>query len=97
MSTFTAQAIASIEMVDTYFQAFGMCVLDIQILDFHCHEKSIEKMLEQDIHITVIKQNELRAVQSDVLIQEQVCICICLITYIHTMVGVYVHWSRSQI
>ncbi len=33
MSNFTAEAIASIEIVDTYFQAFGMCVLDIQILD----------------------------------------------------------------
>ncbi len=48
-----------------------MCILDIQILDFKCHEKKIEKMLELDIHTNVTKQNQLRAVQSDVLIQEQ--------------------------
>jgi len=71
MQTFTAQAIASIDVVSQTFEKFGMSILDIQILDFHCNENKVEKMLETAIHTSVTKNNVLRAVQNDVLIQEQ--------------------------
>jgi hypothetical protein len=71
MKSFTAQAISSISGVNVYFEKFGISVLDIQILDFHCHEDKVEKMLEAAIHTSVTKSNTLRAVQNEVLIQEQ--------------------------
>ena len=71
MQSFTAQAIASIDVVSHTFEKFGMSILDIQILDFHCNENKVEKMLETAIHTSVTKNNVLRAVQNDVLIQEQ--------------------------
>lgn len=71
MQSFTVQAIAAIDVVNNYFDKFGIAVLDIQILDFRCNEMRVEEMLEAAIHISVTKSNELRAVQNDVLIQEQ--------------------------
>lgn len=71
MQSFTVQAIAAIDVVNNYFDKFGIAVLDIQILDFSCNEHRVEEMLEAAIHISVTKSNELRAVQNDVLIQEQ--------------------------
>ena len=71
MASFTTQSIAAIDVVNTYFETFGISVLDIQILDFSCTEKKVETMLEVAIHTNVTKSNQLRAVQNDVLIQEQ--------------------------
>ena len=71
MSSFTAQAIASIDVVNAYFESFGITIIDIQILKFEFIEEKIKKMLEMDIHTNVTKQNELRVVQNDAMIQEQ--------------------------
>lgn len=71
MTSFTAQAIASIDVVNAYFESFGITIIDIQILNFGFVEKRISEMLELDIHTNVTKQNILRAVQNDALIQEQ--------------------------
>ncbi len=71
MMSFTAQALSSIDVASAFFEKYGMTILDIQILDFKCHESKVEKMLETAIHQSVQKSNTLRAVQNDVLIQEQ--------------------------
>ena len=71
MNSFSAQAIASIDVVNAYFEAFGITIIDIQILHFSFVEPKIKEMLEIDIHTNVTKQNELRVVQNDALIQEQ--------------------------
>lgn len=71
MTSFTAQAIASIDVVNAYFESFGITIIDIQILSFSFVEKRISEMLDLDIHTNVTKQNILRAVQNDALIQEQ--------------------------
>ena len=71
MNSFTAQAIASIDVVNAYFESFGITIIDIQILKFTFVEQKIADMLETDIHTNVTKQNELRVVQNDALIQEQ--------------------------
>ena len=71
MATFTDEALASIDHVTEFFSKFGIAITDIQILEFKPSRDKIKEMLEMDIHTNVIKQNELRATQNDVLIQEQ--------------------------
>jgi hypothetical protein len=71
MAEFTNEALQSISHVNGFFNGFGINIEDIQILSYTPHKKPVGKMLELDIHTNVIKQNELRAVQNDVKIQEQ--------------------------
>jgi len=71
MATFTAESQAAIDVINNYFLEYGIEILDVQILDFSCHEKKVDKMLEVAIHTTVTKSNQLRAVQNDVEIQEK--------------------------
>jgi phage antirepressor YoqD-like protein len=43
----------------------------VQILNYTCTEKETQKLLDKDIQTNVVKQNELRARQNDILIQEE--------------------------
>jgi hypothetical protein len=71
MSTFSNIAFKSVESCNDYFSKFGIAVLDVQVLDYKCIEKRTDSLLKLDIHTNVTKQNELRARQNDILIQEQ--------------------------
>lgn len=71
MSTFSKIAQQSIDPTSNHFEQFGISILDVQILNYNCTEKSTQELLNQDIHTNVNKQNELRARQNDILIQEQ--------------------------
>lgn len=71
MATFTAQSQHAIDVINNYFLEYGIEILDVQILDFSCTEKKVDKMLEVAIHTSVTKSNELRSVQRDVEIQEK--------------------------
>lgn len=54
-----------------YFMQFGIDVIEIMILAHSCVNKKTNELLKDDIKLNIGKQNELRAAQNDVLIQEQ--------------------------
>lgn len=71
MTKFTSIAQETIPDCSAYFQDFGIEIRDIQILDYRCPNPDTQKLLSEDIHLNVNKQNELRARQNDVAIQEE--------------------------
>jgi len=71
MTSFADTAQNSVKTVSTYFETFGIKVLDIQVINYRCVLQSTQELLETDIHTNVTKQNELRARQQDVAIQEE--------------------------
>ncbi len=71
MTSFATIAANSVNTVSDYFMKFGIRVLDIQVINYKCVLASTQELLETDIHTNVTKQNELRARQNDVLIQEE--------------------------
>jgi hypothetical protein len=70
MNTFSLIAQGSIESVSEYFNTYGIEILDIQILNYKA-DLSTQRLLDKDIETSVQKQNELRATQNDIAIQEQ--------------------------
>ena len=62
-------------------------------MNFMCVNKETQKLLDMDIHTNVNKQNELRATQNDIMIQEQINevqrrrkdLQVCLCTYYRSM------------
>ena len=70
MNTFSLIAQGSIENVSEYFNTYGIEILDVQILNYKADD-STQALLDKDIETSVQKQNELRATQNDILIQEQ--------------------------
>jgi len=72
MSIFSKIAQGSIESCSQYFMQFGIAILDIQVMNFTCVNKETQRLLDKDIHTNANKQNELRATQNDVQIQEQI-------------------------
>lgn len=71
MNTFAVIALASVDQCTEYFSKFGIDIIDVQILNFYCKDKKTQDLLNMDIETSVMKQNELRATQSDIAIQEQ--------------------------
>jgi len=71
MGKFADIAKDGVEKCTEYFESYGIKVLDIQVLNYMCVSVTTQQLLETDIHTNVHKQNELRARQNDVLIQEQ--------------------------
>lgn len=65
--------IADTTLVSTreFFISFGIHIEALLILNYKCVNQSTQELLHSDIHLNVSKQNELRARQNDVLIQEQ--------------------------
>lgn len=70
MNTFSLIAQSSIEGVSEYFNKYGIEVLDIQILNFKA-DQATQRLLDKDIETSVAKQNELRATQNEIAIQEE--------------------------
>ena len=70
MNTFSLIAQGSIESVSEYFNTYGIEILDIQILNYKA-DFATQKLLDKDIETSVQKQNELRATQNDIAIQEE--------------------------
>lgn len=62
----------AIEPCSNFFKQFGITILDIQILNYTCVNPETQKLLDKDIYTNVTKQNELRAAQNDVTIQESI-------------------------
>ena len=71
MNSFSKIAFSTIEPTNVIFQDFGIHIDDLQILKFQCTNTRTQELLTTDIHTNVTKQNELRAAQNDILIQEQ--------------------------
>lgn len=71
MNKFSKIAQESVQPNSENLQNYGITILDIQIIQYTCVEPKTQELLQQDIHTNVTKQNELRARQSDILIQEQ--------------------------
>lgn len=71
MNTFASIAEASTEACSAYFVQYGIEIIDVQILNFLCKDVKTQELLNMDIETAVIKQNELRATQNDIAIQEQ--------------------------
>jgi regulator of protease activity HflC (stomatin/prohibitin superfamily) len=71
MVKFSSVAQECIPECSDYFSNFGIDIRDIQILDYRCPNKDTQELLAQDIHSNVTKQNQLRAKQNDVAIQEE--------------------------
>jgi len=72
MNSFASIAAQELTSTNETFRKFGIEVSDIQILTFGCLNVRTQELLMQDIHTNVMKQNELRATQTQLLIQEQV-------------------------
>jgi len=72
MQSFSSIAAGELRATNETFHKFGIEVSDIQILTFGCLNVRTQQLLMQDIHTNVEKQNELRAKQAGILIQEQV-------------------------
>ena len=71
MNTFAVIAQASVDQCTAYFMDYGIEIMDVQILNFFCKDVKTQQLLNLDIETSVIKQNELRATQNDIAIQEQ--------------------------
>lgn len=71
MNTFAVIAQDSVEACSAYFIKYGIEILDVQILNFICKDKETQNLLNKDIETSVRKQNELRATQNNIAIQEQ--------------------------
>ena len=71
MNTFASIAQASVDACSAYFMKYGIEILDVQILNFSCTDAQTNNLLMEDIELSVRKQNELRATQNDIAIQEQ--------------------------
>lgn len=71
MNSFSKIAVSTIQPTNEYFRNFGLSIEDLQILNYNCINKRTQELLSSDIHTNVTKQNELRARQNDILIQEQ--------------------------
>lgn len=71
MNTFAVIAMESVDKCTAYFQQYGIEIIDVQILNFYCKERKTQDLLNSNIETTVVKQNELRATQNDIAIQEQ--------------------------
>lgn len=71
MNSFGAIAVSTIGPTNEYFRNFGIVVDDVQILNFACTNAQTNELLKADNHMRVTKENELKARQSDILIQEQ--------------------------
>lgn len=71
MNIFANIAESSVDSCSAYFMKFGIEIMDVQILDFRCTNAHTQELLNENIKMSVTKQNELRAAQNDVAIQEQ--------------------------
>ena len=71
LSSFSKIAMTTLDNTKNYFENFGIDVEDLMILNYRCVNESTQVLLHEDIHTNVTKQNELRARQNDILIQEQ--------------------------
>ena len=70
MNTFSEVAQTVVDVCGEFFKDYGITILDVQILNFTCPEAETRRLLQKDIEIAVTKQNELRATQRDLEIQE---------------------------
>lgn len=71
MKCYSAIAIQSITNSESYFKPFGISILDIQIINYTCKDSKTQDLLNEDIKTNVVKQNELKAKENDVLIKEK--------------------------
>lgn len=71
MNTFAVIAQDSVEACSAYFLKYGIEILDVQILNFNCKDRETQNLLNSYIETNVHKQNELRATQNNIAIQEQ--------------------------
>lgn len=68
MKSYSSVALESIKNGTEYFTNFGIQILDIQIINYCCQDKNTQELLNKDIQTNVIKQNELKAKETDILI-----------------------------
>lgn len=71
MKCYSTVAFDSIAKGSEYFAKFGINMLDIQIINYSCKDPRTQELLNEDIKTHVIKQNELKAKEADVLIKEK--------------------------
>jgi len=71
MNTFSKIAQASVDQCTAYFMKYGIDIVDVQILNFYCKDIKTQQLLNSEVEVSVVKQNELRATQNDIAIQEK--------------------------
>ncbi len=71
MSSFAEIAENCVAECSEFFLSFGIEILEIQILKYHCPNPSTQLLLTTQVHTAVTKENELRARQNDIAIQTQ--------------------------
>lgn len=71
MKSYSSVAMESITNGTNYFEKFGIAIIDIQILNYICQDSNTQNLLLKDIQTNVIKQNELKAKETDILIKEK--------------------------
>lgn len=71
LKTYADTSINATERSHGFFSEFGIQILDIQVINFVCESAKTQDLLEQDIVTNVMKQNELRAKETDVEIMKR--------------------------
>lgn len=71
LKTYADTSIAATERSHSFFNEFGIQIIDVQVINFVCENSKTQDLLEQDIVTNVMKQNELRAKETDVEIMKK--------------------------
>lgn len=71
LKTYADTSIAATERSHSFFNEFGIQVIDVQVINFVCENSKTQELLETDIVTNVMKQNELRAKETDVEIMKK--------------------------
>jgi len=71
LRTYADISVDATQRSHTFFNEFGIQILDVQVINFVCESNETQKLLEMDIVTNVTKQNELRAKETDVEIMKK--------------------------
>lgn len=70
LKTYTDIAFGAIVKSQSFFNEYGIEILDIQIINYKCDDETTQKLLETDIITNITKQNQLKAKEKDVEIMK---------------------------
>jgi hypothetical protein len=71
MLKYSDVAFEAVSASKRFFDQYGINILDIQIINYHCFDGETQKLLGQDIETNVRKHNEIKAKEADVAIAER--------------------------
>lgn len=71
VKTYTSVAQEAIQNSHNFFNEYGICIIDIQIINYKCEDPKTQSLLDTDIITYITKQNELKAKQTDIEIMKK--------------------------